>query len=219
MYVLQINYYSQWLTRHAVQFQVHMVNNTLYLCHTSCDILNVGTLESYLTKVAGWMEQHPYDVVTFLVANSNQVEATNFIAPFKNAGLLDLAYTPPKIPMGLDDWPDLSHIILSGKRAMIFMDYKANQTEVPWLMDEFSQMWETPFSPTDRSFPCTIQRPPGLKPKDADSRMYMANHNLNVEVGIGSLHILIPNTAYIIQTNDEDGFGSLGRMAENCTRK
>lgn len=191
----------------------------MMLCHTSCDILNVGTLEAYLTTVAQWMRKNPYDVVTILIGNYDYVSPQNFTDPIKNSGLYDLAYTPSKIPMGLDDWPTLSEMILTGKRAVFFMDYQANQTAVPWLMDEFSQMWETPFSPTDVSFPCTQQRPPGLSEKDAKSRMYMANHNLNLELNLGSFSMLIPNTATINQTNAVNGNGSLGWMANNCTRE
>ena len=206
-------------TCYAVQFQVHLVNGTLYLCHTNCDLLNVGTLESYLTEVAEWVQQHPYDVVTLLMGNYNQVDPGNFTAPVENSGLMNYAYTPSKIPMALDDWPSLSSMILSGKRAVIFMDYKANQNKIPWLMDEFSQIWETPFSPTNRAFPCNVQRPSGLKPEDAEDRMYLANHNLNVEVNLGSINLLIPDTSHIEITNGVSGFGSLGAMAENCTSK
>lgn len=203
----------------AVQFQTHYQNGTIMLCHTSCDILNVGTLEAYLTTVYQWMRKNPYDVVTILIGNFDYVSPQNFTEPIKASGLLDMAYTPPKIPMGLDDWPTLSEMILTGKRAVFFMDYQANQTAVPWLMDEFSQMWETPFSPTDVNFPCTEQRPPNLSAKDAKSRMYMANHNLNLELNLGSFSMLIPNTATISQTNAVNGNGSLGWMANNCTRK
>lgn len=191
----------------------------MMLCHTSCDILNVGTLEAYLTTVYQWMRKNPYDVVTILIGNYDYVSPQNFTEPIQASGLLDMAYTPPKIPMGLEDWPTLSEMILTGKRAVFFMDYQANQTAIPWLMDEFSQMWETPFSPTDMNFPCTEQRPPNLSAEDAKSRMYMANHNLNLELTLGSLSILIPNTANISQTNAVNGNGSLGWMAENCTRK
>lgn len=121
--------------------------------------------------------------------------------------------------MSRDDWPVLSSMILSGKRAVIFMDYQANQTETPWLMDEFAQIWETPFSPTDPAFPCTVQRPPGLPPQEANEKMYMANHNLNLQFNFGSLSLLIPNTASLEQTNSVEGPGSLGRMARNCSSK
>ncbi|KAL2817865.1 PLC-like phosphodiesterase [Aspergillus granulosus] len=200
-----------------LQFQVHNLNGTMQLCHTSCDMLNAGTLEDYLTTVANWMREHPYDVVTILIGNYDYVDPGNFTAPIENSGLMDLVFTPPAIPMGLDDWPTLGSIILSGKRALVFMDYQANQTAYPWLMDEFSQIWETPFSPTDRDFPCTAQRPPDLAQEAARERMYMANHNLNLEINIASLSLLIPNTALLNETNADTGFGSLGWMADNCT--
>lgn len=200
-----------------VQFQTHMVNDTVYLCHSSCDLLNVGTLESYLTTVTRWIRSHPYDVVSIIIGNADYAPPKNFVDPIVSSGLSDLVYTPSKIPMARDDWPTLSSMILSGKRAVIFMDYQANQTETPWLMDEFAQIWETPFSPTDPAFPCTIQRPPGLQPQDANNRMYMANHNLNLEFNFGSLSLLIPNSAELQVTNGVSGDGSLGQMAYNCS--
>ena len=204
-----------------MQFQTHLVNDTLYLCHSNCDLLNVGTLESYLTTVSKWVRQHPYDVVTILMGNSDYVAPGNFSNVIESSGLKDMIYTPSKIPMALEDWPTLSSMILSGKRVVTFLDYQANQTETPWLMDEFSQMWETPFSPTDRAFPCTVQRPPGLAPEDAQHRLYLANHNLNLQFNFGSLNLLIPNTAELNKTNSDsiEDYGSLGQMAHNCTSK
>jgi len=189
----------------------------MLLCHTSCNILNMGTLQAYLTEVALWMRKNPYDVVTILMGNFDYVSPQNFTEPFKNSGIQDLVYTPPKIPMGLNDWPTLAEMILLQKRVVVFMDYQANQTAIPWLMDEFSQMWETPFSPTNADFPCTLQRPPGLPVNDAKNRMYMANHNLNLDLNLGPLNLLIPNSNQLNTTNGVNGTGSLGRMADNCT--
>lgn len=200
-----------------LQFQTHYLNGTMYLCHTSCDLLNVGPLEDYLRTVADWLRQNPYEVISILIGNFDLVKPTNFTTPVENSGLSKFVYTPPKIPMGLHDWPTLGQMILSGKRAVMFLDYEANQTEVPWLLDEFSHMWETPFSPTDRDFPCTVQRPPGLTYGDSKNRLYMANHNLNLEVTIAGLELLVPNTAILNETNAVSGYGSLGWMADNCT--
>ncbi|KAJ5951238.1 uncharacterized protein N7479_009651 [Penicillium vulpinum] len=201
----------------TLQFQTHYENGTMYLCHTSCQLLGVGTLEKYLTDVNKWMRKNPYDVVTFIIGNFDYVSPENFTTPIYNSGLKDLIYTPTKVPMALDDWPTLSEMILRQKRAVFFMDYEANQTAHPWLMDQFSQVWETPFSPTDPTFPCTQQRPPGLSPQAARNRMYMANHNLNLQLNLGTLSLLIPNTAEVSETNSVNGSGSLGAMAENCT--
>jgi hypothetical protein len=191
----------------------------MLLCHSSCEILNMGPLQAYLETVAIWLRQNPYDVVTILMGNSDYVNPENFTEPIKNSGLMSYVYTPPMIPMALDDWPTLSEMILTQKRVVFFLDYQANQTAIPWLMDEFSQVWETPFSPTDDSFPCTVQRPPGLARQGAETRMYMVNHNLNLELSFASINLLIPNTAQLNQTNGVNGTGSLGKMARNCTGK
>lgn len=200
----------------AVQFQTHPLDGDIYLCHTSCDLLNVGKLEDYLRTVTDWLRAHPYDVITLVIGNGGFVGPTNFTAPIEKSGLIDFVYTPPKIPMSLEDWPVLSQMIFSGRRAVVFMDYKANQTEVPYLLDEFSQMSETPFSPTNRAFPCTVQRPPGLSHEDAKHRMLLANHNLNTEVNIAGASLLFPNTVLLNETNAVSGFGSAGRMGKQC---
>ncbi|KAF1811130.1 PLC-like phosphodiesterase [Eremomyces bilateralis CBS 781.70] len=199
-----------------LQGQVHSVNDTMYLCHSSCDMLNVGTLEDYLKTVAGWVRQHPYDVLTIILGNANLVEVGNFTAPIQNSGITPNLYVPPEIPMSVERWPTLSEMILRQKRVVFFLDYKADQEEVPYILDEFSQIWETPFSPTDVNFPCTQERPPDLSREQALSRMYIANHNLNIEVGVMGVDLLIPNTASINQTNSVDGNGSLGLMANTC---
>ncbi|KAI1967261.1 hypothetical protein LOZ56_000852 [Ophidiomyces ophidiicola] len=202
-----------------LQFQTHYVNNTIRLCHSSCALLDVGTLEDYLRKVVDWLKANPYDVVSILMGNSNFIRPTNYTRPIEQSGLIDYVYTPPKIPMSLDDWPNLSRLIFSSRRAIVFLDYQANQTEVPYLLDEFSQMWETPFSPTNRDFPCVVDRPPGLNDGDAEKRLYMANNNLNTEVSLAGNKLLVPNTVLLNETNAVSGYGSAGAMSGNCTEK
>lgn len=177
----------------------------------------MGTLEDYLRTVTSWIVKLPYDVVTILIVNSDYVSPSNFSAPIQNSGLINYVYEPWKIPMSLDDWPTLSEMIIDDdKRAVVFMDYQANQTAYPYILDEFSQMWETPFSPLNRSFPCTVQRPPGITSAEADDRMYLINHNLNLEVVISGSEILIPDSVQLNVTNAMSGYGSLGLMANNC---
>lgn len=118
--------------------------------------------------------------------------------------------------MSLDDWPTLSEMILRGERVILFLDYEANQTAYPWWLDEFSQIWETPFDPTDQTFPCTVQRPPNLSDGDAKNRLSLINHNLNVEVSLLGTSILVPAVNALNQTNNVTGFGSLGLAAANC---
>jgi hypothetical protein len=169
---------------------VHYINETLYNCHTSCDLLNAGTFQSELETIVSWLQDNPFEVITMLIGNS------------------DLAF-------------------VEEFRVVMFMDYYANQDSVPYILEEFTHMWETPFSPQNPDFPCTIERPPELNPEEAhENFMYMANHNLNVAVELGSLTgalsepLLLPNTAQINNTNGAgEERGQLGAMAMNCSSK
>ena len=199
-----------------LQGQTHSVDNTIYYCHTSCDILNAGSAESYFANITRWIEVHDFDVVTLLIGNADFRPVTDFIAPLQSSGLSRYAYIPPKVPMNGTEWPELQDMILTAKRVVIFMDYNADQNEVPYILDQFSQVWETPFSPTNRSFPCTVQRPPDLSDEDAGRRMYMANHNLNTEITAFGTSLLVPTITLLNETNAVNGTGSLGAMADDC---
>ncbi|KAI1641260.1 PLC-like phosphodiesterase [Biscogniauxia mediterranea] len=187
-----------------------------HFCHTSCDILDAGPITDWLTQVKDWVVQHPYDVVTILLGNGNYSVPSMYVPYIEQTGILRYVYTPPLAPMRLNDWPTLSEMILSGKRVVMFLDYMANQTEYPWLLDEFSQMWETPFDPVDQTFPCTVQRPPDLSAEDARDRLYLLNHNLNIELSILGADMLVPARTELNVTNNVTGFGSLGLGAEQC---
>ncbi len=214
-----------------MQGETHWVNETIYNCHTTCDLLNAGTWQSSLELLVGWIRDHPYDVVTWLIVNSDFVSVDKYVSAIQNSGIAPYLYEPEYIPQRRDQWPTLGEMILSGKRVVLFMDYNANQTAVPYILDEFSHIWETPFSPTDRNFPCTVQRPPSLvdhQQRAQDDFMYLANHNLNTAVDISAIlgsgsgreEILIPNTAQINETNGQFmKFGQLEAMSQNCTRK
>ncbi|KAH6845051.1 PLC-like phosphodiesterase [Chaetomium sp. MPI-CAGE-AT-0009] len=187
-----------------------------HFCHTSCDLLDAGPITDWLRQVKDWVAQHPYDVVTILLGNGNYSTPDKYVGAIEASGIKQFVYTPSVIPMRADDWPTLGQLILSGQRVVMFLDYMANQTAYPWLQDQFSQMWETPFDPIDTAFPCTVQRPPGLSPEDARRRLYMMNHNLNAEVSLLGQSILVPAVSQLNITNAAEGPGSLGMAANNC---
>lgn len=179
----------------------------------SCDLLNSGTVEGYLAKVADWLRKNPFEVITILIGNGDFVDVQKFVSPVEASGIADMAYIPQNTTsLQHYAWPTLGELIQQGKRVVLFMDYKADQTRVPYILDEFTYMWETPFSPVDPNFPCTIHRPPTQTTDDG--KLYMANHNLNKKLG---KDILIPDKANLNRTNGESGFGSLGLAAEKCT--
>ncbi|KAL2264748.1 hypothetical protein VTJ83DRAFT_7258 [Remersonia thermophila] len=188
-----------------------------HFCHTSCDLLDAGPITDWLRQVRDWVAAHPYDVVTILLGNGNYSTPDLYVPYIEESGITQFVFTPAKVPLRRDDWPTLAQLILSGQRVVMFLDYMADQNAYPWLLDEFSHMWETPFDPIDRSFPCTVQRPPDLNPDAArNDYLYLMNHNLNAEVSLLGQTILVPAVSELNVTNAADGEGSLGMAAANC---
>lgn len=194
------------------------VNGTApHFCHTSCDLFDAGPITDWLRQVRDWVAGHPYDVVTILLGNGNYSKPELYVPFIEASGIKKFIYTPAVIPLRARDWPTLGQLILSGQRVVLFMDYMANQTAYPWILDEFTHAWETPFDPVDTTFPCTVQRPPDLSKRDARDRLYIMNHNLNVEVSLLGQSILVPAVSQLNQTNSAAGNGSVGAAGGNCT--
>jgi hypothetical protein len=212
--------------RITVQGGTHYVNDTIYNCHTSCDLLNAGTFQSTLETLANWLSQNRNEVLTLLIANSDFVPVEKYIPALEASGLMPYVYTPEFVPQFREQWPTLGSMIVRNTRLVIFMDYMADQKKYPFILDQYSHIWETPFSPQDPAFPCTPDRPPNLNTTFArENLMYLANHNLNTAIDVAAIlgggnqePILIPNTAQIANTNSNGtGFGQSGRMIQNCT--
>ncbi|KAI1284005.1 PLC-like phosphodiesterase [Xylaria sp. FL0933] len=204
-----------------LQAQIQWPSNDTkpHFCHTSCDILDAGPITDWLTTVKDWVARHPFDVVTILLGNGNYSTPSLYVPYIEQSGILRYVYTPPYVPMNVSSWPTLTDMILSGGRVVMFMDYMANQTEYPWLLDEFSQMWETPFDPVDNSFPCDVSRPPNLAPPDAENRLSLINHNLNTDLSILGVDLLVPARTELNITNNANGTGSLGLSADKCLQQ
>jgi hypothetical protein len=70
----------------TVQSETHYYQNDVYLCHSSCDELNAGTLEDYLVTVKQWLDSNRYEVLTIILGNEDFIDPGNYTAPFTNAG-------------------------------------------------------------------------------------------------------------------------------------
>lgn len=200
---------------YAVQLQVHTKNDTLQMCHTDCLIQDAGPLVDLLRTVWNWMTAHPSEVVTMVIGNYERLAPAKFTQPMVDSGLMDLVYLPPSSPMELDDWPTLEAMIAANTRFVVMLDYEADKS-TPWLMDQFEMMWETPFSPTDSSFPCTPHRPADQPWASRQKRLFMANHNLNIGAIVRDQSLLVPDTLHIDETNNITGPGSAGVAVQNC---
>jgi hypothetical protein len=92
----------------------------MYMCHTSCFLLNTGPLVKYLERINKWMVAHPNEVVTLLLTNQDNADVSIFGKAMVNSGLAKLAYTPPK-KLALNEWPTLQEMINSNKRLVMFL--------------------------------------------------------------------------------------------------
>ncbi|PYI03627.1 PLC-like phosphodiesterase [Aspergillus sclerotiicarbonarius CBS 121057] len=197
-----------------LQGQTHksLVDDTILLCHTSCLLEDAGTLESYLATVKTWLDSNPDEVVTLLLTNDDSLPVAQFGDVFTSAGLKDYAFVPSSSPstLAIDAWPTLRELIGNGTRLVAFLDYGADASTVPYILDEFAYFFETPYDVTDATFSnCSIDRPAGAS---ATGRMYIVNHFLDVDI----LGILIPDRERAPETNAVSGSGSIGAQSDLC---
>ncbi|KAK3316660.1 PLC-like phosphodiesterase [Apodospora peruviana] len=177
-----------------LQAQTQRWINGIQMCHTSCLELDAGSLADFLVPIKAWLDIHPDEVVTLLLTNPDAIPVTDFADVFAAVGLEDHVYSPSS-PLALGDWPTLQSLIDAGTRLVTFMDYHADTSKVPYILDQFAYMFETPFDTTDSSFPqCALDRPAGAS---ADGRMYLVNHYLDVDL----FGILIPDPLAAPRTN------------------
>ncbi|KAI0296214.1 PLC-like phosphodiesterase [Russula brevipes] len=191
-----------------LQVQTHNKSGTIQLCHTSCFLLDGGKLEDYLKSVKLWMDENTDDVVSLLIVNSDGFSPSEYAKVFKAVGLDTLSYTPTADVTPYTAWPTLGTMIDSGKRFVTFMDHRADFATVPYIIDEFTNVWETAYDVTDTTFNCSVDRTKG----DTSTQLYLINHFLDVNIG----GVLVPNKGKASSTNGVSGDGSLGLQVETC---
>ncbi|CAE6428364.1 unnamed protein product [Rhizoctonia solani] len=195
-----------------LQVQAHLQNGAIRLCHTSCLLMDGGLFTDYLKKVKTWLDSNPNEVISILVVNIDNQPASSFAAIYQAASMVDLSYAPPTKSVTADQWPTLGTLIDSGKRVLTFMDNSADFTTVPYLIDEFSNIWETPYNVVENSFPCTLNRTDGT----AEGKMGLSNHFLDKYASVLGIQSLVPDKDSLNQTNAVSGAGSLGQEAQTC---
>ncbi|KAI0651982.1 PLC-like phosphodiesterase [Trametes meyenii] len=191
-----------------LQSQAHNKNGVIQLCHTSCGLYDGGSLQDYLTTVKTWMDANPNEVVSLLIVNSDNLAPSEYDTVFKAAGLDTLAYAPSSASLTASSWPTLGSLIDSGKRLVAFLSTKADFTSVPYLIDEFTNVWETAYDVTDTTFNCDVNRTNG----DTSTQLYLINHFLDKLVA----GFPAPDPAHADTTNAVSGVGSLGQQVQTC---
>lgn len=141
-----------------LQAQTH-VNpfGTLSLCHTSCYLLDAGSVASYLVTVKAWLDANPNEVLTLLLTNGDNVNADMFDTAFTTSGIKPYAFIPASSPLPLTAWPTLQDLITANTRLIFFL---GNPTPPP---PPPPSPYQTPYS-TPPSPPSRLRRLPPHPP-------------------------------------------------------
>ncbi|KAF9975636.1 hypothetical protein BGZ73_000650 [Actinomortierella ambigua] len=148
----------------------------IQLCHRSCLLLDAGLLSKTLGQFKTFLDANPNEVITILWENSEKLDPLLFQTVYEAAGLSNYLHVQQP---GDTNWPTLAEMIRSGKRIVNFLD-GGYSSSVPWLMDEYSFVFETPwYIRKGEEYPCTIDRPQG----GAQQSMYVMNHFIYGDLG------------------------------------
>jgi len=195
-----------------LQVQAHQDPAGVKLCHTNCVIHDGGLAVDFLKTVKSWLDKNPNEVVSILIVNSDNLPPTQWQTVYQNAGMDSISFAPTKSPLTFQEWPTLGEMIDSGKRVVTFLDNQADFTQVPYIIDEFTNVWETPFDVIENSFPCSVNRTNG----DPTSQLNLINHYLDRVLNVAGFSIPTPDKGNLTVTNAAEGTGSLGLEVDTC---
>lgn len=198
--------------------QVHNSSGELHLCHSSCSLLDAGLLSTWLSEIKTWLDNNPNEVVTLLLVNSDDATASELAAEYETADIESYAYYPSSTTAP-SEWPTLQTLISNGTRLLNFVASLSDNDAAPYLMDEFTYIFENSYDNTSPSdFSCTANRPSSVDGNTTaaldQNLMPFMNHFLYETQLLG---IETPNISYITTTNAESGgTGNLGDAAAEC---
>ncbi|KAI8993454.1 PLC-like phosphodiesterase [Pilobolus umbonatus] len=188
---------------------------TVHLCHTFCKILDAGPASQTLDDITAWLESNPREIVTIMWNNLYDISATQLASVYEDSNILPYVYTHNH---SRPNWPTLNEMIDSGTRVVNFIDSQANENEIPWLMEQFSYVFETPYENVDiNAFNCNIDR---INPdKNSDELMYVMNHFVYGMIEIGTFKVEIPLKGKAKQTNTYESLSSHIIQCTNTLKK
>lgn len=197
--------------------QVHSQDGEWHLCHSSCDLLDAGTLSSWLGEIKSFMDSNPNEVVTILLVNSDSASASDLANQYVAAGVDSISYEPSSASAS-STWPTLQELISSNTRLISFVASLDNNSAAPYLLDEFTYVFENSYENSALTdFACTPDRPSGLSSGSTGGRMALMNHFLYSNQAFG---IQAPDIGNLTTTNAPGNqTGMLGMHLGQCTRE
>lgn len=143
----------------------HEFEGGLYLCHSSCQIGSIPLAQA-LSVIKGFMDEHPYEVLTFIIEDNITPAQTE--AAFKESGLIEYVFVHPKG----EAWPTLREMLTTQKRLLVTAE--SGSPPPDWYQHAWDLIWDTPYSFTNTSeFSCDLNR--GSKEND----LFLMNHWLS----------------------------------------
>ncbi|KAI5803370.1 PLC-like phosphodiesterase [Peziza echinospora] len=211
-----------------LQGQIHNEGGKPRLCHSECLMMDGGKLEDYLVIVKKWMDEHPSDVVTMLWVNADNMPVKDLEKYFVDTGIKDIAFVPSRPRLPPTEWPTLKQMIDKKQRLVLMLSSSTNETAIPWILDEFSYVFETPFENFDPAkFTCVADRPGGVKGPEklkeaVASRIGFQNRFLydkKLEEFGAQIYTPDPKLAPKINSGDKTVPGNLGDGIEKCKKE
>lgn len=199
----------------TLQIQGHKSGNSasgISLCHTSCTLMNAGAAEKYFSQVSKWVQTNPDEVITIIIANNDNLPATQWRKAFSSSGLDKYAFSPGSEKLSKNDWPTLQEMINKNRRVVVFMDYETNTDKVEYILPEFKNVWENEYDQSKTPFNCTPSRISG----ESSQMMYLENHYLNKEGDIFGKKYTKPDVDQLDKTNSAN---SLLKDANKCAQR
>lgn len=89
-----------------------------------------------------WSGQALTPVVTLVIVNQANQPASAYASIFQAAKLDSKAYVPESASLSVSQWPTLGSLIDQGKQLVVFLNSQADFGAAPYLIDEFSNVWE-----------------------------------------------------------------------------
>lgn len=193
-----------------LQAQTHTTNSSsgsgIQLCHTSCSLLDGGTLEAWLGQVKSWAEANPTEVLSLLLVNQENISPSKFATAFNSSGVTPLVYQPSGKMSSKEQWPTLGSMIDSRARIVTYLSAGADES-VPWLQSEFDTMWETPYDQTSTPLNCSIDRKGAGT--TTNGQMYLVNNYKDQSIA----GLLAPDKSSAVSINSET---SVKQTADSC---
>ncbi|CEP13571.1 hypothetical protein [Parasitella parasitica] len=143
--------------------------------------------------------------------NLYNFKATQLAAVYEASRIMPYVYLPNTSASLM--WPTIQEMIDTNKRLVNFVDAEADITQVPWLIDQFSHIFETPYENLDvDSFDCNVDRI--AQEMSPNGMMYVMNHFIYGVIEVGPLKIEVPFKEKATTVNAKD---SLIKHASICS--